>query len=97
MAGLEDEEATRLVSHDPKNPIYGMYMPMRRDSGWFSSDWADAWLEREDRWAFKIYEIAQFNPILTRQIRRECTKLEIAHAWKTLKALSDFAMNDGDA
>lgn len=63
----------------------------------FLSDWADVWLQRENGWAFKISELAGHNPILARQIRRECTILEIAEEWKTMKALSDYAWNDGDA
>lgn len=61
------------------------------------SDWADAWLSREDGWAFKISELAGFNPIEERNIRAQCTVLEIATTWKTMKALSEYAWNDGDA
>lgn len=55
------------------------------------------WLLREDGWAFKIYELAAFNPIEAKRIRSQCTLLEIVTAWKTMKALSEYAWNDGDA
>ena len=61
------------------------------------SDWAEVWLMRGDGWDFKVYELAQFSPIEARKIKDECTILEIATAWKTMKALSDYAWNDGDA
>jgi len=74
-----------------------MYAPLRKSSGWFQSDWADSWLEREEGWAFKIYELAGFDPLRTSEIRASCTLLEIVEAWKTMKALSDFAWNDNEA
>lgn len=74
-----------------------MWAPLRRSSKSFISDWAEMWLLREDGWAFKIYELAAFNPIEAKRIRSQCTLLEIVTAWKTMKALSEYAWNDGDA
>ena len=75
-----------------------MYSPLRKGGdSMYMSDWAESWLERENGWAFKVCELAQFNPIEVRRIRTTCTILEIAEAWKTMKALSEFAWNDRDA
>ena len=75
-----------------------MYAPLRRSSGsMFISDWAEVWLGREDGWAFKISELAAFNPLEEKRIRSGCTILEIATTWKTMKALSEYAWNDSDA
>ena len=74
----------------------GMYAPIRnRPSKSFLNDWADSWTGTEGGWLTKIYDIADFNPILAKKIRRECTVLEIAMAWKSKVALSDYAWCDG--
>ena len=75
----------------------GMYAPLRRPSKSFQSDWAEVWLQRDDGWEFKLYELAGFNPVEFKRIASECTLLEIVTAWKTMKALSEYAWNDGDA
>ncbi len=72
-----------------------MSAPIRKDSdSHYISDWADSWIDKDRGWPSKIAEIAVFNPILMRQIRSECTILEIAQAWKSMKALSEYAWNE---
>ncbi|MDB4726326.1 hypothetical protein OAF54_02725 [bacterium] len=74
-----------------------MYSPARKPSDWFQSDWAEVWLNREDGWEAKIFELVGFDPLRSREIRENCTILEIATAWKSMKALSDFVWNDSEA
>jgi len=75
-----------------------MYAPLRKHSdSMFQSDWAEAWLSRRDGWEVKAYEVAGFDPIRFREICASCTLTEIVRAWKTQKALSDYAWNDKDA
>lgn len=51
-------------------------------------------MEREDGWMVKIHELAGFCPIRTREIRASCTVYEIAAAWKSKMALSEYAWSD---
>lgn len=72
-----------------------MYAPIRNHSGeMFMSDWAESWLGRMGGWESRIYELADFNPSEFRRLKRENTLLDIAKAWKTKKALSEYAWND---
>lgn len=75
-----------------------MFAPIRNyKSRSFISDWAESWLSRGGGWDSRVYELAGFCPIKYRRLRRECTVLDIATAWKTMKALSEYAWNDGTA
>lgn len=61
----------------------------------FLIDWADAWMsDAEGGWLIKIHEIANFDPIRTEEIKARCTLTEIAAAWKSKVALSDYAWSD---
>jgi hypothetical protein len=74
-----------------------MYAPDRRKSSYSLNDWARNWLSRGDGWECRIYELADYNPILYRQLVDECTIVEVAHAWKTKMAMSEFAWSDTSA
>jgi hypothetical protein len=74
-----------------------MYAPQRPPSSgnWRLEEWADAWItESEDGWMVRIHELANFDPIRAREIRASCTVLEIARAWKSKRALSEYAWGD---
>ena len=60
----------------------------------FFQPWASAWMESEDGWLVRVHELAAFDPIRARAIRRECTLYEIAAAWKSKLALSEYAWSD---
>lgn len=73
----------------------GMWAPTKRGGGSsYISDWAEVWLERAGGWESRLYELAGYDPIRFREIADSCTLLEIAIAWKTMKAKSDYAWND---
>ena len=75
-----------------------MWAPTKSYSGnSYQSDWAEVWLERGGGWDARIYELAVYDPIRFRELSESCTILEIAHAWKTMKAMSDYAWNDRGA
>lgn len=60
----------------------------------FLEDWASSWMDKEGGWMVKIHEVANFDPIRTNEIRARCTVLEIAKAWKSKLALSEYAWSD---
>lgn len=72
-----------------------MYPPYRKDpSKMFLVDWAAAWMEEESGFLVKIHELAAFDPIRTQDIRKTCSLSEIAAAWKSKVALSEYAWSD---
>ena len=73
-----------------------MYAPTRTKSSFFLEHWASVWLD-DNVWESRIYELAGFDPIRYRDICDSCTIVEVARAWKTKMALSDFAWSDKDA
>lgn len=60
----------------------------------FFQEWASAWMERDGGWLVRIHELAGFDPIRTQEIRSRCTLYEIAAAWKSKLALSEYAWSD---
>jgi len=74
-----------------------MYAPDRSKSSFFLTSWAESWLARENGWESRTYELAEFCPIKYREICESCTIIEVAKAWKTKMALSDFAWSDREA
>lgn len=74
-----------------------MYAPVRGKSSYRLEEWARTWLSGENGWDARIYEVAQFDPIRYKEICASCTVLEVARAWKTQMALSEFAYSDRKA
>ena len=74
-----------------------MYAPARSKSSYVLEAWAESWLARDNGWESKTYEVANYDPIRYRQICESCTVVEVAHAWKTKMACSEFAWSDMDA
>lgn len=60
----------------------------------FFQEWAQAWLEEENGWMARIHDLAGFCPVRTQEIRARCTIYEIAAAWKSKLALSEYAWSD---
>jgi len=74
-----------------------MYAPDRSKSSYQLQEWASAWLARDGGWESRVYELAEFCPLKYKELCRKCTYLDIAKAWKTKMALSEFAYTDTDA
>lgn len=81
---------------DPADPSKGVYAPHREHkTKMFFQEWASAWIEgAEDGWLVRIHELAAFCPVRTQEIRARCTLYEIAAAWKSKLALSEYAWSD---
>lgn len=61
----------------------------------FFQEWASHWIETaEGGWLVRIHELAGFDPVRAQTIRERCTIYEIAAAWKSKLALSEYAWSD---
>lgn len=92
---VEVEAVYALLAPDQRNPQKGMYPPIRKNkSEMFLIDWAQAAIEEDGGWPYRISCVAGHNPVQDALVRKTVTISNVARSYRLKIADSDEAWSD---